>query len=272
LAETAGRFVKAWGAYVVTIGVIIGAWTTLKDHLAKLNLGVLEPWKYLLVFGIPVLIALIHIAVGFRKGRLDRRRREWSTKGPPKPGYFRLTPYQSDDRKDFHRVDGAHERVLSWLRDTDQILLYLTGRSGSGKSSLLNAFVIPSILENTNQSCIINIRAFDDPIAEIKTAILSPKAIWERPPKEIDDLPELLQRALQYLDGKRLILILDQFEEFVILHEDEQDRVPLRSLFATLLERSEDFPKLTVMLTLRDDYLAPTREGNRSRRSLSRAA
>ena len=260
LAETAGQFVKAWGAYLVAIGVLVGSWTTIKSQLDKMNFGVFEPWKLHLVFGLPVLIAFIHLVASLRRNRLDRRRREWATKGPPKPGYFRLTPYQSDDRNNFGRIDGAHERILSWLKNTDQILLYLSGRSGSGKSSLLNAFVIPSVQEGADGACVINVRAFDDPISEIKSALLSPKAIWERPPQNIEDLPELLQRALQYLSGKRLILVLDQFEEFVILNENDHSRAPLRKLFATLLEKSADFPKLTVMLTLRDDYLELTRE------------
>jgi ABC-type lipoprotein export system ATPase subunit len=37
--------------------------------------------------------------------------------------------------------------VLEWIEKTHQIPLFLCGDSGSGKSSLLNAYVLPRIKE-----------------------------------------------------------------------------------------------------------------------------
>src|SRR5208337_5661740 len=62
-------------------------------------------------------------------------------------GYFRIGPYldTADDRAKFDRADKAHEKVLDWLSRADAMPVYLTGDSGSGKSSVLNAFVLPAL-------------------------------------------------------------------------------------------------------------------------------
>ena len=64
-----------------------------------------------------------------------------------KPGYFRVGPTTTSnkDRRAFHRSDGEHERVRDWLLRQPGAPLYLTGDSGTGKSSLLQAFVVPAL-------------------------------------------------------------------------------------------------------------------------------
>ena len=60
-------------------------------------------------------------------------------------GYFRLEPYQERDQDKFFRADNAHEKVLQWILSATSPLLYLSGRSGTGKSSLLASWVLPKL-------------------------------------------------------------------------------------------------------------------------------
>jgi hypothetical protein len=78
-------------------------------------------------------------------------------------GYFRIGPYldTAGDRVKFDRADKAHEKVLDWVSRSEAMPLYLTGDSGSGKSSVLNAFVLPA-LRDTGWT-VIEARVWQDP-------------------------------------------------------------------------------------------------------------
>ena len=58
-------------------------------------------------------------------------------------------PYQDtvEDQTKFSRPDRAEAKVLEWIKRSTQVPLYLTGDSGCGKSSLLNAFALPKLRE-----------------------------------------------------------------------------------------------------------------------------
>ena len=63
------------------------------------------------------------------------------------PGYFRLKPYGEGEL--CNRADQADKRVLKWLREGKTNINYLTGFSGTGKSSLLQASVLPALRNST---------------------------------------------------------------------------------------------------------------------------
>jgi predicted GTPase len=71
--------------------------------------------------------------------------------------------------------------VLRWLQKTDERILILTGSSGTGKSSLLNACVIPELRESKPPCTVVVVRSFDNPIDDIRTQLLKPEFIWNRP-------------------------------------------------------------------------------------------
>jgi hypothetical protein len=59
------------------------------------------------------------------------------------PGYFSLAPRV--DEKSFVRADEIHTQVVRWIEQRRGRILYLTGLSGSGKTSLLLAWVRPQL-------------------------------------------------------------------------------------------------------------------------------
>ena len=105
--------------------------------------------------------------------RYRRKRRERLALGAdttvPSAGYFRLDPYTADQPESFNRADGAHERVLRWLRATPRPVLFLSGASGTGKSSLLEAYVLPS-LEREGWRVEL-VRSFADPLKGLEAAL-----------------------------------------------------------------------------------------------------
>jgi hypothetical protein len=154
-----------------------------------------------------------------------RRRRLKEVSGELKPGYFRLSP--REDEEGFTRADNKHEEILRWLKERRAPVLYLTGQSGSGKSSLLSAWVIPRLSKEDPPVKVIPLRGYQDPASILISKLREPGLIWKRPP-EIADARQLLERALRQIRPERVLVVFDQFEEFVILH-DELQRQSLNS-------------------------------------------
>ena len=159
-------------------------------------------------------------------------------------GYFRIGPYL-DSEKDhaaFTRADHAHERVQEWLRQSSSVPLYLTGDSGSGKTSLLNAFVIPAFRQDGWTVPVV--RVGQDAEAALNDALTAPQR------QSFGSARELIEVATHRCHD-RLLIVLDQFEEFLILGTPEQQRA-----FATMLADLNKRPieGLKILLVVRSDY------------------
>src|SRR5205823_7992817 len=77
----------------------------------------------------------------------DKALKAWAVTPLPsfRDDYFRVGPYDSADKDRYHRPDGADQAVINWVRVAHTPLLYLSGMSGTGKSSLINASLLPAL-------------------------------------------------------------------------------------------------------------------------------
>ena len=243
-------------AVVLALGVLC-----LRFH-EPFNVGIgqfigfqLEPrWlKNTLLFGIPVLIVGAQIAAEWAAERKRRQSQALAIKIEAVPeSYFRIGPYldTAEDRAKFDRADRIHEKVLDWLKRADAIPLYLTGDSGSGKSSVLNAYALPGMREAG--WTIIEARAWQDPERALTEAVakLASARKWQL--GEATNLRGALEALARRADDK-LLLVLDQVEEFVILAGSER-----RQAFIALINdlRTKPVKGLKLLLVLRSDYKA----------------
>ena len=229
-----------------------------------------------LIAGVPAAIALIayryHVslpiaAVGFgalpfllilgwyvairREARNKARAIELGIHGQIKhPDYFRLTPYDAESY--FQRADNIHEKVYAWITGSRAPLLYLLGASGSGKSSIISGWVLPKFARERMPVLVVTARVVGDPMAAVRQAVLSPRIIWERPTTVNElGLRELLEKAAKKVAPRKLLLVLDQFEEFLILARGEQ-----RDAFIAVLTSlaTSAVPNLQLLMILREDY------------------
>jgi hypothetical protein len=179
-----------------------------------------------------------------------RRRRLGEIKGELKPGYFRLSPRK--EVQGFSRLDNKHQEILEWLTKPQSSVMYLTGLSGSGKSSLLTAWVIPKLEEQDSPVLTLQVRGFQDPAAQLEREIRTRGIIWQRPPAGDSNLRSLLERACKQIKPLRLLIVFDQFEEFVVL-QNHSDQERFESWLNSIVQDPID--GLTVLLVLRSDYV-----------------
>lgn len=249
------RQAKAWGAaltsYLGGIAALITGYVALKNYFPE--------WNHALVVGmagVPLALALLTVTLpAWVKRRRDRKLMEEGIAGTlSDPGYFRLRPYEAGDRERYWRPDGAHEEILRWIQTARDPVLYLTGRSGTGKSSLLNAWVLPRLREEGPACRVLVVRSYRDPLEALVAQLRAPGVIWQKPASDLPTDPRsLLERAVDYLQPKRrLLIVFDQFEEFVILHDIER-RQHLEGFLHRFLE--QPVPGAAVLLVLRSDYL-----------------
>ena len=66
--------------------------------------------------------------------------------------YFYIGPYPESRRARYDRADGVHKEVLSWLKETKESVIVLSGLSGSGKTSLQKPSLFPSCAKANHRS------------------------------------------------------------------------------------------------------------------------
>jgi hypothetical protein len=144
-----GRMAALLAVFLLTLGFAGSVDLGLRQFLA-VDLQHTPQLRLIVLFGLPGSVVLLQLLLEWRATRSAARQRLLAVAPASVPaGYFRIGPYTGSaaNRAAFRRADGAHHAVLAWLKATSGAPLYLTGQSGCGKSSLLQAFVLPGLRE-----------------------------------------------------------------------------------------------------------------------------
>lgn len=148
---------------------------------------------------------------------------------------------------------GRRRVTAALLAQVDaQPLTLVLGSSGSGKSSLVKAGLIPTIApEGGSLWETLNVRPGKSPLLALKNLPL-PKAD-----------AALATRAVEWLainPGRRLLLFIDQLEELITLATNREDANGFLSEVAATL--SADCDRLRVVATLRSDFAPQMASGS----------
>ncbi|MEP6707862.1 MAG: protein kinase, partial [Pyrinomonadaceae bacterium] len=158
-----------------------------------------------------------------------------------------LLPFQEADREHFYGRDLDTRALYGMV--THQIFRFgvLFGDSGSGKTSLLRAGVVPRLWEQGFVP--LYFRSFTDPLV----AVMEECRKRSRLDFEAGESPVVyLRRASRKLDAP-LVIICDQFEEFFVNFKTADQRAPFIDFVAACQERS-DLP-VKFLFSLRSDFL-----------------
>ncbi len=166
----------------------------------------------------------------------------------PYPGLF---AYSLQDALHFF---GREQAVADLMLELKQKrVIWLHGRSGTGKSSFIQAGLLPALLDNGAFPVLL--RPFD----EFPTTTLEKELFRRHWSTELDLAKESLLQFLgevnEYLHGQEIYVFFDQFEEFFI-HLSEQ----LQKDFARQLADCAADARLPVhfVFSLRSDYFGET--------------
>lgn len=177
--------------------------------------------------------------------------------------YKGLQAFQEGDAHDFFGREAVVEQILSRLREeTDKsICLTVTGSSGSGKSSLVRAGLLPVIriggLPGSDQWYITDMTPGEQPFTSLAAALMRIAVVpsadrMARLQENPDDFPAMLRQIMPAGQDARMLLFIDQFEELFALVEDETVRSSfIRCLIAGL---NDPDPCLHLIITLRADF------------------
>lgn len=157
--------------------------------------------------------------------------------------YVGLKPYTEAERDRFFGRERDAQLLINKLFSHPLTLLYAP--SGVGKTSLLRALVIPELAAEEAQVVYVDRWSGVDPCATVADAVA-----------EVDGAlgaGQLVEAASKRLQGddSTLVLILDQFEEYLQRHAGELG--PLPAAIGALLRASLD---VRVVLSFREEFLA----------------
>src|SRR5262245_5158747 len=172
--------------------------------------------------------------------------------------YKGLRAFEEADAADFFGREELVEQLVKRLGTTR--FLAVVGPSGSGKSSVVRAGLLPAIrrgdIPGSESWRIADMFPGTRPLDGLEAALL--RAVPDPPASLMDQLERDehgLHRAVLRLlpsDGSELVLVIDQFEEVFTLVEDER----MRAQFLGSLEAAATDPhsRLRVVATLRADF------------------
>ena len=253
-----GKLLGRTAAFLSAVLLVLGPVVAIKVSLHQFPdlERAIPAWAHWVLFGLCFVAVVAQVVQESLAERTRRSMQMLAVKpGAEQTGYFRIGPYRNtpEDRTKFKRADHAEQKALEWIEKSDQIPLYLCGDSGSGKSSLLNAFVLPKMREQG--WIVVEARAWQDPERALRDALLKLPGPRRRN-AESQSLRETVEGAAKQAPDQ-LLIVLDQFEEFVVLGKPEQQQ----KFVAFVAElKSRPVKGLTLLLVMRSEYQVPLEE------------
>lgn len=192
-----------------------------------------------------------------------------ATAAPPRSAvrnpYKGLQPFREPDAEDFFGRESLTADLVERLARSRFVAV--VGPSGSGKSSVVRAGVLPRLrtgaLPGSGDWTLVTMHPGGHPLAELEAALLRvaanpPPSLMEQLERDDQGLLRAVKRVLPS-DDVELVLVVDQFEELFTLTSDPNAR---RHFLACLrVAATEPRSRLRVLLTIRADlYDRPLRE------------
>ncbi|MCC7445912.1 MAG: protein kinase [Anaerolineae bacterium] len=177
--------------------------------------------------------------------------------------YKGLRAFQQADADDFFGREALVEQLIARMKDTGTQgrFLAVVGPSGSGKSSVVRAGLLPALrngaLPGSRNWFLVEMIPGANALQELEDALR--RVAVNQPATLLDKLGEnnlTLLRAVNSIlpsnDDSELVLVIDQFEEIFTLLDDENTRAHiLDNLLAAV---NHPTSRLRVIVTLRADF------------------
>jgi WD40 repeat protein/serine/threonine protein kinase len=177
--------------------------------------------------------------------------------------YKGLQAFEEADAAEFFGRDALIKRLLDRMAEpvASNRFLAVIGPSGSGKSSVVKAGMIPALRKGTLRGSerwyMAEMVPGSDPFRELVAALLAVAAV---PPENLEQrlrtdekaLADLVEEILPPGPSYGLLLTVDQFEEVFTLVEDEAVRVHFLDLLLHAVTKRDC--RFRLIITLRADF------------------
>lgn len=172
--------------------------------------------------------------------------------------YKGLRAFYETDAADFHGRDALIDEMVHAMSRTQ--LLAVVGPSGSGKSSVVRAGLLPKLrrgdLPGSSRWLITDMFPGTRPFESLEAALLRvaavrPPDLYERLSADAIGLASFVEELLP--DEKTgLVILIDQFEELFSLTSSSSERNQFLDALAAAIQKPDG--RLRVVLTLRADF------------------
>lgn len=185
--------------------------------------------------------------------KLHRRFGQVSTTPPLQETEFRARPYEEHHENVYDLPNNAHRDAIRWLKESKQPFLYLTGYSGTGKSSLLKACLIPNLRDSEHPIDFLEVPCSADPLKQLEDHLRGLPAGQHNQAGKEADLHALLEQKAEYAatKKKRLVVVIDQFE-ICQLFADDRTKTRLKRFFLSLQAKRIDNLQLLLIMSAED--------------------
>jgi basic membrane lipoprotein Med (substrate-binding protein (PBP1-ABC) superfamily)/DNA-binding SARP family transcriptional activator len=181
-----------------------------------------------------------------------------STSGRPpvRNPYKGLRPFGEEDAGDFFGREALVARLLEALQ-AGASLVSVVGPSGSGKSSMVSAGLVPALragaLPGSDRWLIVRMAPGELPLDELERVLSEAAADPASSVGRLEERHSTLREAAARLapPGGRLAIVIDQFEELFSVADEGARTSFLRSLTTAV---SDPQGQVIVILTLRADF------------------
>lgn len=176
--------------------------------------------------------------------------------------YKGLLAFQISDSADFYGRDELVQQLITRMKEENPLARFLSiiGPSGSGKSSVVKAGLIPALwkgaISGSENWFVAEMIPGAYPVSELAITLTRVAVNPDDDLKELLNRDEygLLQAAESILpdDGSELLIFIDQFEEVFTQVENEATRSHFLNLIQTAI--IEPNSRVRIVMTLRADY------------------
>ncbi|MDX2256122.1 MAG: caspase family protein [Pseudanabaenaceae cyanobacterium bins.39] len=174
--------------------------------------------------------------------------------------YVGLNAFDEKTAKWFFGRDEALNRLREKLGQ--RAFVFVVGVSGSGKSSLVRAKLMPELADRGYQIFVMKPRT--SPLGQLKKVLT--ENLNDADQDQIEEIEDLLDggdllAAVELMPQKPILLVIDQFEEvFTLCRQRSEQRTFLKML--AKVAQTGDLVNLVIVATMRADFLGECTDAN----------
>lgn len=171
--------------------------------------------------------------------------------------YRGLEAYEKENSDLFFGRQDLRKKLCHFV--AQHPLIVVLGASGSGKSSLVKAGLLPDLTNESQWHIFTPIRPGESPISALNLVLTQEKLPMiglssGSTDSKANRLAESFRSWCQHHRNTKLLLVIDQAEELITLCQKEEEREEFLKLLKGVLDSEDLLEQIRLVMTLRSDF------------------